>query len=217
MKLKITLLFLLCLVLNAFTQNLTPDKRTLLTSFNKYEKGKVELNNGEVIYGLVKITDFSNVKFKKDKKSKVVTYALEDFKKVKRNLKSAFFSKKTKNGHVLVQKIIDGSLSVYYKIRYKSMNSQLGLTVGGIGVGTSPGVTYREYYIQKNEDEILVEIPSNYKRKKFRKVLTKLTSDCTNFPLLIKNKKEIEGNFLEEEENKEVVVNIVNYYNEKCK
>lgn len=212
MKLKLLFLFVVCVNIYSFSQNevyYTSEEKQKGFGFNKYEEGIIEFKDGIKFRGLIKIVDFKKVRFKKKTGGKVYVYKANQFVRVKKNSQMAYLSKNTNKGFTLVRISSQGELDLFYQERraYRlSPNGQSTLSNG----------FYKQYYIKKKGSEVLTQIPADYKTKKFRKVLKKLTADCKNFEILLSSSDEIEGNF-KEYNDKTVVENIVDYYNEKCR
>jgi len=67
--------------------------------------------------------------------------------------------------------------------------------------------------IGKKDSDFIVELPLNYKKKKFWQIISKYTSNCKEFADKIKNKNSIKKNF---KNKRTAVIDMVNYYNQNC-
>ncbi|SHN04795.1 hypothetical protein [Polaribacter sp. KT 15] len=183
--------------------------------FNSYEEGKIYFRDSTQTKGLIKITSSDKIKFKKTKndKKEILDYKTVRMLKFIDGTEYIYKLSKKTNKILLIKRAIEGKLNLY---SFEVTNNSLP------GMGMAPGLSITfglsnsrtVYYIGSNESDFMEKLPNNPKSKKFKKIISKYTSDCKNFIELIKDKKSVINNF----ENKNSrVEDIIKYYNANCK
>ncbi len=173
-------------------------------SFSQYNRGKIQLNDGTELIGLIKITKDDGVKFKIDDDSAEKKYnndLIKSFEFNENNILRKFIysetihidNKKSRSDkwNKLLEILIDGKIKLY--MYYTIVYNNTGQT---------------SYYIKKENDNLPVFYYGEgylYKQK-FIPFVEKYFSDCTTLIDKVKSKE------LKHSEFKEVV----QYYNQSC-
>lgn len=184
--------------------------------FNSYERGKITFRNGKEISGLIKRSG-NSVKFKENEKAKKIKYSYKELKKIKFRFGDEYLYKiNAKNKSILLLKReVKGKLDLY------SYERQSPNHIGANGMMIGGGISTTVYLIGEGGTDFVETLPMNPKKNKFRKIITKYTSDCPMFIELIKDKKSVKENFAEDYSGFFLnqgsgVIDMINYYNKEC-
>ena len=172
--------------------------------FSQYNKGKIFLNNGDELIGLIKITKGDDVKFKSDNDSKVIEYdddLIKSFEFTENNiLRKYVYSEtthldneksRTDKWNKLLEVKVEGKVSLF---RY---------------VTTVNNMRHVSYYLKKESDKLPVFYCGKgyFYKQKFIPFVSKYFSDCKNLVEKVKSKELKQKEF-------EIVVE---FYNNECK
>lgn len=205
---NILILFFVLITLNLSAQSL----------FKSYEKGKITFRDGSEISGLIKISG-KKVKFKKSKGEEKIKYTYKELQKVKFRFGDEYLYKLSGKSIFLIKRVIKGKLDLYsYEMQSPSLMMQGGMIQAGFVTGRGSSTVYMIGY---NDSDFIEKLPKNPKKKKFRKVMMKYTSDCSELQNLIKDKKSVKENFAKDysgffQYQGSAVEKMVEYYNETC-
>ncbi len=160
-----------------------------LSGFSQ-SKGKIYFRNGTIFEGKIIIQSRS---FGLTEKTEVIYYPEPGFKEAKgfsdiekvegisdetNKVTSVFYFKKLKNKEILIERI--------------SSNKNFDVFMGYYSVGVSdlvPGFSaittdleyYEEFFIGKKYNYKVEKLPRNTRRKKYKNIVLKYTSDCKKF------------------------------------
>jgi hypothetical protein len=189
----------------------------LLSSINlsaqfRYNKAKVYFNDGSIKTGFGKTLFLNNekIKFKVNKKDKAIEmgfmkidkFILDgdeyDYKIIKGEKAIQFFKVKQR-----------GKVSLYYSIKTNNSAPMGGMNMGGAGFSVGFSTSTEVYYIAKNDDDQIIKLFNLFGTSKriFKKIIPLFFSDCPDLLDRIDSK----------EYRKRDIVEIVNFYNYKCK
>lgn len=170
----------------------------------KYREATIFFRDGTQKKGLGKLAKLgSKIKFKETKKGEVIIY---DYKKLSgftieysyNPIEFEYKIIKGKTGVKLLRVKKRGKLDLYYIIgRTPVMGGADGITYGG--------ESYDIYYIAKSNDSFVY--PTDVSKKKFKKLIDIFFKDCPKLIAKIENK----------ELKRHKIVEIVEFYNSKCK
>ena len=215
MKRKLTILFIL-ISLSLNSQSL----------FNSYKKGKITFRDGKEKTGFIKISISDKIKFKKTREDKKTVLDYKKVKKVKflEDGDGEYLYKINEKSKkiLLIKRKISGKLELYsYETSSPGFPGGMGMMGSGVTMSVGFGGSRTNYFIGKKNSDLIVPLPYNPKKNKFRKTITKYTSDCEKFIELIKDKKSVKENFAKDysgffQQQGTAVENMVNFYNENC-
>jgi hypothetical protein len=175
-----------------------------IISFAQYNNGKIQLNDGNELNGLIKITKGYDVKYKSDDDSKVIEYdndLIKSFEFTENGILRKFIYSETTHinneksrvdkWNKLLEIIIEGKVSLFkYYISVDNM-------------------VHTSYYLKKETDKLpLFYYGEGYLYKqKFIPFVSTYFSDCVNLVEKVKAKEFKHKEFKE----------VVEYYNKECK
>lgn len=172
-----------------------------LKTLAQYNQGKLTLNDGKELNGLLKITKGDDIKYKENEDSKVKEYDKKEVSKFEFNLngevhkyiyaKTIYADEKESKYFKLLQVLVDGKVSLY--LYYSD---------------TYNGIIVTSYYVKRESEPfpLFYQSYSFFHEQKFIPFACEYFKDCEALVQKIKTKE------LKHTEFKEVVL----YYNEKC-
>lgn len=187
---------------------------TLSNIHAQYKETTLSFRDGTVKNGISKFVFLSSdLKFKKDKAQKkptILTYKkLDKFITHSRGEKTEYQYKIVKGipGVKLLKVKRRGKVDLFYEVR-TSNSAPMGGAGGGMGFSMGVSSSSEVYYIAKKDSPIVDKLFGLFgpTKKRFKKIVPKLFSECKELIKLI-NKKELK---------KGDIVEIVDYYNNDC-
>ncbi|MGB1042514.1 MAG: hypothetical protein ACPGU6_03900 [Tenacibaculum sp.] len=187
---------------------------TLSNSYSQYKETTVYFRDGTKKNGISKFLFLSNeIKFKKDKtqkKPEILNYKTVDkFSTYHRGEKIEYQYKIVYKvpGVKLLKVKRRGKVDLFYEVRTSSA-APMGGGAGGMGFTMGVSSSSEVYYIGKKDAPIVEKLfgllgPT---KRRFKKIVPKLFSDCEELMSLIENKKFKKGD----------IVEIVDFYNNDC-
>lgn len=168
-----------------------------------YDKGIIYFSDGTSEEGLIKRRSFGGIKFRESMDSKPKSYDSSNIIGYDELTSDDKYRYKTVGDFTSLMKIVQlGELNLY--VVYKSGGSMpMGMGMGGANMAMSMSMSYggsNVYYIEKNEKTVNIG-------RKIRKNEWYLFEDCTILLEKIKQKEFSKG----------AIVEIVDFYNNKCK
>ncbi|WP_299120586.1 hypothetical protein [uncultured Tenacibaculum sp.] len=172
--------------------------------FSQYKAGSIYLKDGSIITGDIKIIKHHRIVLKKNDSKKGFDHNLVT--KVVFNDSIEHHYKKRKKTILLLKREVSGPLELYSLASYFSGFTDRSGFSDGSGASMS-----MNFYLGKKGNDFVNSIPSNLKKKRFRKFITEYAPNCKKFLDKIQDKKSIRSNF---DSN---IVSIINYINNNCK